>query len=53
MPSTSEPIVQHLRQEFEPLLASVTTPDADAQTAYCVEVTLFRQLLALGTARCS
>ncbi len=48
MPTNSEPIVQHLRQEFETLLAYVTAPDASAQTAYTVELTLFRQLLALG-----
>ncbi len=48
MPSNSEPIVQHLRHEFETLLAYVTGPDAGAQTAYTVELTLFRQLLALG-----
>lgn len=48
MPSNSEPIVQHLRQEFDTLLAYVTGPQAGAQTAYTVERTLFRQLLALG-----
>ncbi len=48
MPSNSEPIVQHLRQEFETLLTYVTGPDSATQTAYTVEVTLFRQLLALG-----
>jgi hypothetical protein len=48
MPSNSEPIVQHLRQEFETLLAYVTGPEAATQTAYSVELTLFRQLLALG-----
>jgi hypothetical protein len=48
MPSTSEPIVQHLRQEFETLLAYVTGPDSATQTAYTVELTVFRQLLALG-----
>ncbi len=48
MPSNSEPIVQQLRQEFDTLLAYVTGPDAGAQTAYVVELTLFRQLLALG-----
>src|SRR3712207_6305231 len=48
MPSNSEPIVQHLRQEFDTLLAYVTGPEAGAQTAYTVELTLFRQLLALG-----
>jgi hypothetical protein len=48
MPSNPEPIVQHLRQEFDTLLAYLTGPDAAAQTAYTVELTLFRQLLALG-----
>ena len=48
MPSNSEPIVQQLHQEFETLLAYVTGPEAGAQTAYTVERTLFRQLLALG-----
>jgi hypothetical protein len=48
MPSNSEPIVQHLRHDFETLLAYVTGPDAKAQTAYCVELTIFHQLLALG-----
>jgi len=48
MPSNSEPIVQHLRQEFETLLTYVTGPEAGSQTAYTVERTMFRQLLALG-----
>ncbi len=48
MPSTSEPIVQQLRQEFETVLAYLTGPEAATQTAYTVELTLFRQLLALG-----
>ncbi|MDQ5851257.1 MAG: ISKra4 family transposase [Chloroflexota bacterium] len=48
MPANLEPIVQHLRQEFESLLAYVTGPEAGAQTTYTVERTLFRQLLALG-----
>jgi hypothetical protein len=48
MPSNSEPIVQQVRQEFDTLLAYVTGPEAGAQTAYTVELTLFRQLLALG-----
>ena len=48
MPSNSEPIVQQLRQEFETVLAYVTGPEAGAQTAYTVELTLFRHLLALG-----
>ncbi len=48
MSSNSEPIVQHLRHEFEALLTYVTGPDACVQTAYTVELTLFRRLLALG-----
>jgi hypothetical protein len=48
MPSNSEPIVQHLRRDFEALLTYVTGPEAEAQTAYTVELPLFRQLLALG-----
>ncbi len=48
MPSNSEPIVQQLRHDFEVLLAYVTGPQAGMQTAYSVELTLFRQLLALG-----
>ncbi len=48
MSSNSDPIVQQLRQEFETLLAYVTGPEAGTQTAYTVELTLFRQLLALG-----
>ncbi|MDQ5852810.1 MAG: ISKra4 family transposase [Chloroflexota bacterium] len=50
MPSNSEPIVQQVRQEFESLLAYVTGPAAHSQTAYTVELTLFRRLLALGAA---
>ncbi len=50
MTSNPEPIVQHLEHEFQSLLAYVTGPDARSQTAYTVEVTLFRRLLALGAA---
>ncbi len=48
MPSNSEPILQHLHQQFDTLLAYVTGPEARTQTAYTVELTLFRQLLVLG-----
>jgi hypothetical protein len=50
MTSNPEPIVQQLQQEFQNLLAYVTGPDAGSQTAYTVELTLFRRLLALGAA---
>ncbi len=48
MPSNSEPIVQQVHHEFHALLAYLTGPDARTQTAYTVELTLFRRLLALG-----
>src|SRR5262245_44705888 len=50
MNSNPEPIVQQLQQEFQNLLAYVTGPDVRSQTAYTVELTLFRRLLALGAA---
>jgi hypothetical protein len=48
MTANPEPIVQQLQGEFQILLAYVAGPDARAQTAYTVELTLFRRLLALG-----
>ena len=48
MSSNSTPIVQQARQEFDDLLAYVLGPQANTHTAYTVELTLFRQLLALG-----
>jgi hypothetical protein len=45
-----EPIVQQVQGEFQNLLAYVTGPEARWQTAYTVELTLFRRLLALGAA---
>ena len=50
MTSNPEPIVQQVQQEFQNLLTYVTGPDARSQTAYAVEWTLFRRLLALGAA---
>jgi hypothetical protein len=50
MTSNPEPIVQQLQHDFQNLLAYVTGPDARAQTAYTVELTLFRRLLVLGAA---
>jgi hypothetical protein len=49
MTSNPEPIVQQLQHDFQSLLAYITGPDARSQTAYTVELTLFRRLLALGT----
>jgi hypothetical protein len=48
MTSNPEPIVPQLQHEFQNLLAYVMGPDARARTAYTVEFTLFRRLLALG-----
>jgi hypothetical protein len=50
MTSNPEPIVQQLQHEFQNLLADVTGPEARSQTAYTVELTLFRRLLAPGAA---
>ena len=50
MTSNPESIVQQLHHEFQNLLAYVSGPEARAQTAYSVELTLFRRLLALGAA---
>jgi hypothetical protein len=50
MTSNPEPIVQQLHHEFQNLLTYVTGPDARSQTAYTVELTLCRRLLALGAA---
>ena len=48
MTSNPEPIVQQVQHEFQNLLTYVTGPDARSQTAYTVELTVFRRLLALG-----
>ena len=50
MASNSDEIVQQVQDDFQNLLAYVTGPDARVQTAYTVELTLFRRLLALGAA---
>jgi hypothetical protein len=50
MSSNSDLIVQQLHDEFRALLAFVSGPEAHVQTAYTVELTLFRRLLALGAA---
>ena len=50
MTSNSEEIVQQVQHDFQNLLAYVTGPEAQSQTAYTVELTLFRRLLALGAA---
>lgn len=48
MASNSDEIVQQVQDDFQNLLAYVTGPAARVRTAYTVELTLFRRLLALG-----
>lgn len=50
MASNAEPIVQQLQQDFQALLNYVTGPESRTTSAYCVELTLFRRVLALGAA---
>ena len=50
MTSHSDEIVQQVQHDFQNLLGYIMGPDARAQTAYTVELTLFRRLLALGAA---
>jgi hypothetical protein len=50
MPSNADPIVQQIQGDFHALIAYVTGPEAQTQSAYTVELTLFRRLLALGAA---
>lgn len=50
MTSNPELIVQQLQHDFQNLLAYVMGPEARSRTAYTVELTLFRRLLALGAA---
>jgi hypothetical protein len=50
MASNAETILQQLQQDFQALLDYVTGPESRTSSAYCVEVTLFRRLLALGAA---
>ena len=50
MPSTAEPIIAQVQQQFQELVAYVTGPATRSSTAYEVELTLFRRLLALGAA---
>jgi hypothetical protein len=50
MPSNAAPIVQQIQGDFHALIAYVTGPETQTQSAYTVELTLFRQLLAIGAA---
>lgn len=48
MPSNSKQIIHQIREEFEQLVEYVTGEASQTRTAYEVELTLFRRLLALG-----
>jgi hypothetical protein len=48
--SNSEQIVQQIRQDFQDLMEYVMGDGSQTRTAYEVELTLFRRLLALGKA---
>lgn len=48
--SNSPDIVQQVQHNVQNLLAYITGPEAQSQTADTVELTLFRRLLALGAA---
>jgi hypothetical protein len=50
MPSNADPIVAQIQQDMQALITYVTGPETATQTAYTVELTLFRRLLALGAA---
>lgn len=50
MASTTDPSVAQIQQDFQSLVTYVSGPEAQAQTAYTVELALFRRLLALGAA---
>ena len=50
MPSNAAPIVQQIQGDFHALIAYVTGPEAQTQSAYTVELTLFRRLLTIGAA---
>ena len=46
MPSTAEPMIAQVQQEFQDLVSYVTGPASGAHSAYEVERTLFRRVLA-------
>ncbi len=50
MTSNVDMSVQQIQQDFQALIAYVTGPDTRTTSAYTVELTLFRRLLAVGAA---
>jgi len=50
MTPNADTSVQQIQQDFQALIAYVTGPETRTATAYTVELTLFRRLLAVGAA---
>ena len=50
MPSTAEPMIAQVQQQFQGVVAYVTGPETRPAPAYAGALTLVRRLLALGTA---
>jgi hypothetical protein len=50
MSSNADAIVAQIQQDMQALMTYVTGPETATQTAYTVELTLFRRVLALGAA---
>jgi hypothetical protein len=50
MSSNADAIVAQIQQDMQALMTYVTGPETANKTAYTVELTLFRRLLALGAA---
>lgn len=50
MPSNADTIVAQIQHDMQALMTYVTGPETATQTAYTVELTLFRRVLALGAA---
>jgi len=48
MSSNSEQIIHQIHHDFQALIGYVIGEGSQSRTAYEVELTLFRQLLALG-----
>ena len=50
MPATTEPSIAQVQQDFQALIEYVTGPTTRNSTAYEVELSLLRRLLAMGAA---
>ncbi len=52
MPATTEPSIAQVQQDFQALIEYVTGPTTRNSTAYEVELSLLRRLLAMGLRCC-